>query len=101
MKKIQKLPAPASAARVETGAVQFGDDWPGLFIRGDDCMVLAATIERFFASLVQDYRPALGSDISLGPLTQLLHHINKDVVVGRRKQKEYERAKDQPKKGSK
>lgn len=26
--------------RVETGAVQFGDDWPGLFIRGDDAMEL-------------------------------------------------------------
>lgn len=25
------------ARRVETGPVQFGDDWPGLFIRGDDC----------------------------------------------------------------
>lgn len=25
--------------RVETGPVQFGpDDWPGMFIRGDDCM---------------------------------------------------------------
>ena len=26
--------------RVETGAVQFGDDWTGLFIRGDDCVLL-------------------------------------------------------------
>lgn len=24
--------------RVETGTLQFGDDWPGLFIRGDDAM---------------------------------------------------------------
>lgn len=23
--------------RIETGVVQFGDDWPGVFIRGDDC----------------------------------------------------------------
>lgn len=28
------IPAPR---RVETGPVQFNDDWPGLFIRGDDC----------------------------------------------------------------
>ena len=26
--------------RVETGAVKFGDDWPGLFIRGDDALYL-------------------------------------------------------------
>ena len=23
--------------RVETGTVQFNEDWPGLFIRGDEC----------------------------------------------------------------
>jgi hypothetical protein len=27
---------PAQEKRVETGPVQFGDDWPGVFIRGDN-----------------------------------------------------------------
>lgn len=27
---------PAEAERVETGPVMFGDDWPGVFIRGDN-----------------------------------------------------------------
>lgn len=27
---------PAQEPRVETGSVQFGDDWPGTFIRGDN-----------------------------------------------------------------
>jgi hypothetical protein len=26
--------------RVETGAIQFNDDWPGLFVRGDDAFSL-------------------------------------------------------------
>ena len=26
--------------RIETGKLQIDDDWPGLFIRGDDCMLL-------------------------------------------------------------
>lgn len=30
--------------RIETGPVQFRGDWPGLFIRGDDCVHLAASI---------------------------------------------------------
>jgi len=30
--------------RVETGVVQFGDDWPGLFIRGDDCFRYALSL---------------------------------------------------------
>ncbi len=29
------LPMPEGFTRIETGAVQFGDDWPGVFIRGD------------------------------------------------------------------
>jgi hypothetical protein len=29
---------PAVDVRMETGAIQFGDDWPGLFIRGDNCL---------------------------------------------------------------
>lgn len=27
--------------RVETGVIQFGDDWPGVFIRGDNAFYLA------------------------------------------------------------
>jgi len=33
--EIQHLPA--QEKRVETGVVKFGDDWSGIFIRGDDC----------------------------------------------------------------
>jgi hypothetical protein len=36
----QLLPAPPGIPRVETGAVQFGDDWPGLFLRGDNALPL-------------------------------------------------------------
>lgn len=31
--------------RIETGAIQFGDDWPGLFIRGDDALMLGLLLE--------------------------------------------------------
>jgi len=36
---------PEQEERVETGAVQFGDDWPGLFIRGDDAYEIALAIK--------------------------------------------------------
>jgi len=32
--------------RVDTGAVQFGEDWPGVFIRGDKANHIAATLRR-------------------------------------------------------
>lgn len=35
--------------RVETGAVQFGSDWPGLFIRGDTAAYLAMLIRSLLA----------------------------------------------------
>ena len=38
MTEIRKLPA--TEPRVETGATQFGDDWPGIFIRGDKASYL-------------------------------------------------------------
>ena len=34
--RVAMLPKPSKMQRVETGAVQFGDDWPGIFIRGDN-----------------------------------------------------------------
>jgi hypothetical protein len=32
--------------RVETGALQFNDDWPGLFVRGDDCIYLSMLLHK-------------------------------------------------------
>ena len=34
-----------SNPRIESGAVQFGEDWKGLFLRGDECIVLATNID--------------------------------------------------------
>lgn len=36
---------PAAEPRVETGPVQFGDDWPGTFIRGDNSFAYASYLE--------------------------------------------------------
>ena len=33
---VQQLPKIANGGRAETAAMQFGDDWPGVFIRGDN-----------------------------------------------------------------
>lgn len=34
-------------ARPETGPMQFGSDWPGLFIRGDNCAYYAMLLEMY------------------------------------------------------
>jgi hypothetical protein len=43
MDSIRKFAAP-EGGRVETGPVQFGDDWPGLFIRGDNAFGYAMSL---------------------------------------------------------
>lgn len=42
--QVQKIEF-ASNQRVETGAVQFGDDWPGVFIRGDNAAGFALSLD--------------------------------------------------------
>lgn len=42
---VREVTAPVGG-RVETGAVRFGPDWPGLFVRGDQAFALALDVER-------------------------------------------------------
>ena len=66
---IQKLPAPTEISRVETGAIQFGDDWPGYFIRGDNVATLLMYMDDYkkgntitdtcFESMMEDLKSAL------------------------------------------
>lgn len=37
--------------RPETGVMQFGDDWPGIFIRGDRALALAIYLEAALKNL--------------------------------------------------
>jgi len=55
--KIRKLPE--QEKRVESGPVCFGDDWPGLFLRGDSCIWAVTALktilaETKFASFIEE-----------------------------------------------
>jgi hypothetical protein len=43
MAEIRKLPS--AEPQVRTGPVRFGEDWPGIFIRGDEALALAHRLE--------------------------------------------------------
>jgi hypothetical protein len=45
MSEIRQLPE--QSERVETGATQFGSDWPGVFIRGDSAAWYALQLKAF------------------------------------------------------
>lgn len=42
---------PHTGDRVETGPIQFGDDWPGVFIRGDNAMAIAIALKNAAAEM--------------------------------------------------
>ncbi len=87
---VRKIAHPDSESpRVETGAIQFGEDWPGLFIRGDQALHLALFIgwlEPFIKALLERQEmPTLGPhdwdhlDMALSAITEMRRVINDEV----------------------
>ena len=74
---VQQFPAPPGLPRVETGAVQFGDDWPGLFIRGDDTNCLMLCVRRLADILVN--HPNADVANAVRQLGELADMIDQDV----------------------
>ncbi len=58
---------PETNPRVETGPIQFGDDWPGVFIRGDNAfhyaINLSLVLEKFQDPFIQAVLKGLLSDL--------------------------------------
>lgn len=76
---VQKLPALLGENRVETGAVQFGNDWPGLFIRGDNAHSLALWIRRLAELLSTNPDPDVAD--AMCHLANYADIIDQDVPV--------------------
>ena len=57
------LTIPALFGRIETGALQINSDWPGIFIRGDDCMRLPAVIDHCLKSGEFEYERVFLEDL--------------------------------------
>lgn len=47
------LPMPEGMTRPETGAMQFGDDWPGVFIRGDNAACYSMALDSLLSGNVE------------------------------------------------
>jgi hypothetical protein len=77
--------------RVETGAVQFGTDWPGLFVRGDQAFHLAwciGELEPLMKSVLEQHPELLQGDhawdhldMALSALSHIRSVINDEVRV--------------------
>lgn len=47
---------PYEGVRIENGGLKLGDDWPGLFIRGDSCIDLVGRVQSAL-ELLQAHTP--------------------------------------------
>jgi hypothetical protein len=77
---------PAQENRVESGAIRFGDDWPGLFLRGDDAFMHASSIQIVVRELVKRYgkeNVPLDMLIAIKELAGLADTIRGEVDIGK------------------
>lgn len=75
---IRKLPPVEE--RVETGAVQFGDDWPGYFIRGDNAFHIVLCI-RQIEDIIAKHNLSIEAFLPLSGLTGLKDDIVRNTIV--------------------
>ena len=77
--RITQIPLPGDSGRTPTGAMQFQDDWPGLFVRGDSAIPVLIAIRRLqtFLQNCEDLKVVS----ALSVLGSLADTIDRDVIV--------------------
>ena len=73
---IKKLPD--FGERIENGAIQFGEDWPGLYLRGDTASDLAMNI---CIVLQGAFHGGMADVISMEVLAGLVKMIANDICI--------------------
>jgi hypothetical protein len=80
--RITQIPLPGSSGVTPTGAMQFEDDWPGLFLRGDTAASVLSCIRSLQERLRDHPDPVVTAClIQLGDIADL---IDRDVIVRER-----------------
>ncbi len=70
---VQMLPSLKWPQRVETGPTQFGDDWPGVFIRGDNALYISMHLKRLREAIPDEVKQECFVEaISLNNIIDLL-----------------------------
>lgn len=77
--RVFQVPLPGGSGNVPSGAMQFRDDWPGLFLRGDTAIVIGLAIRQLETALASSQDPSVWS--ALRKLTAIADLIDHDVRV--------------------
>lgn len=65
---------PWTQKREATGAIQLGDDWPGVFIRGDDCFFYS----HYLKDVLRKFPVDAATKLNLEELTEILDSAFKE-----------------------
>jgi hypothetical protein len=76
-RKITQIPIPGGSGLIPTGAIQFQDDWPGLFLRGDDALSLVRSIH-YLQKTFSDH-PDVNVTNAIYLLSKVAKMIDEDV----------------------
>jgi hypothetical protein len=79
MSKITQIPLAGGSGQIPTGALQFKDDWPGLFLRGDFAISIMVSIQALQKPLADHSDPVVIA--ALFKLQEIADVIKNDVVV--------------------
>ena len=85
--KRTQIPFEGGSGRTPTGVMQFKNDWPGLFIRGDSAVPVLHAIRRLRKHCTD--MEALEVQISLVALDRIAAIIEKDVIVTKEERDEF------------
>ena len=78
--KVTKVSRFRVPSRPPSGAMQFGSDWPGLFLRGDDAVYLLVYIRGLKNTLEQ---AGLDPSTEMGLLFELAEIIENNIAVNK------------------
>lgn len=77
----RKLKYPEDGERVETGPVQFGDDWQSVHIRGDDAFFYSMSLVRALEILKEQKAHPIMVLAPIRGLIDLLNNSNENAAV--------------------
>jgi|HubBroStandDraft_1064217.scaffolds.fasta_scaffold14080_7 hypothetical protein len=79
--RIRRVELADRELRMPTGAVAFGDDWPGIFVRGDECIGYAHAL----LEVLKEHIATESNIAHLQELAELAELIESCRVVGSRR----------------
>ncbi|HYE20007.1 MAG TPA: hypothetical protein VEA69_16275 [Tepidisphaeraceae bacterium] len=74
-----KIPLPGGSGPAKSGAIQFRDDWPGPFLRGDTAIMVGLAIRNLQKALDQSQDGDVAS--ALSKLAVVADLIEREVIV--------------------